>query len=162
MASKDHYECIEMSTGSELVLRPLARNIKLRVAHAPGMPGTFPLPPWLGDPVMHQCTYVTHGPWCMQQSLTSGFLWSRWREKRSRYSRRMHNPQFYVSGRRPMTRGMMWLIYNGFFRWYFFISVMSVYRNDVCVTSMQENDWKHESIAMFCLTNQLEWYPLWL
>ena len=35
-------------------------------------------------------------------SLTSGFLWSRWRGKRSRHSRRMHNPQCYVSGKMPM------------------------------------------------------------
>ena len=41
-------------------------------------------------------------PWCMPGSLTSGFLWSRWRGKRSRYSRRMRNPRFCVSGKRPM------------------------------------------------------------
>ena len=33
----------------------------------------------------------------MPGSLTSGFLWSRWREKRSQHSRRMRNP-----GGRPM------------------------------------------------------------
>ena len=31
-----------------------------------------------------------------------GFLWSRWRWKRSRHSRHMRNPQFYVSGKRPI------------------------------------------------------------
>ena len=45
---------------------------------------------------------VTHMQWCMPWSLTSGFFWSRWRGKRSRHSRRMGNPQFYVSGKRPM------------------------------------------------------------
>ena len=40
-------------------------------------------------------------PWCRPGSLTSGFLWSRWRGKRSRHSRRMRKPQFYVSGKRP-------------------------------------------------------------
>ena len=40
--------------------------------------------------------------WCMSGSLTSGFLWSRWREKRSRPSRCMRNLQFYVSGKWPM------------------------------------------------------------
>ena len=39
---------------------------------------------------------------CMTGSLTSHFLWSRWRGKRPRHSRRMHNPQFYVSGKRTM------------------------------------------------------------
>ena len=74
---------------------PLTRYAKLRVAHAPRMPGTFP-PPTVSDPDM------THVPWCMPGSLTSGFLWSRWRGKRSRHSRHMRNPQFVVTGTRPM------------------------------------------------------------
>ena len=77
---------------------PLARYVKLRVAHAPGMPGTFSPPPRVSDPDMYHGTCATHVPWCMPGSLNSGFLWSRWRVKRSRHSRRMHNPQFYVSG----------------------------------------------------------------
>ena len=81
---------------------PLIRYIKLRVAHAPGMPGTFSPPPLASDPDMHYGTCVTHVPWCMQVSLTSDFLWSRWRGKRSRHSRCMRNPQFYVSGKRPI------------------------------------------------------------
>ena len=40
-------------------------------------------------------------PWGIPGSLTSDFVWSRWRRKRSRHSRRMRNPQFYVSGKRP-------------------------------------------------------------
>ena len=81
---------------------PLARYVKLWVAHAPGMPGTSSPPPRVTDPDMHHGTCVTHVPWWMSGSLTSGFLWSRWRRKRSRHSRRMRNPQFYVSGKRPM------------------------------------------------------------
>ena len=68
-----------------VALRPghLTRYVILPAAHASGMPGTFspPSPPLL---------------------LTSSFLWSRWRGKRSRHSRRMRNPQFYVSGKRSM------------------------------------------------------------
>ena len=60
---------------------PLARYEKLRFAHAPGMPGTFSPPPQVGDPDMHHGTCVTHVPWCMSGSLTSGFLWNRWRGK---------------------------------------------------------------------------------
>ena len=63
------------------------------------MPGTFSPPPLVSDPVMHHDTCVTHMPWCMPGSLTSGFLWIRWWEK---HSRRMRNPQFYVSGKRPI------------------------------------------------------------
>ena len=82
---------------------PLARYVKLRVAHAPAMPGTFSPPPRVSDPDMHHGTCVTHVPWCMLGSLTSVFLWSQWRGKRSRHSRRMRKRQFYVSGKRPMS-----------------------------------------------------------
>ena len=81
---------------------PLASYVKLWVAHAPGMPGTFSPPPRVSDPDMHHGTCVTHVSWCMPGSLSSGFLWSRWRGERSRYSRRTRNPQFYVSGKRSM------------------------------------------------------------
>ena len=53
----------------------------LRFAHAPGMPGAFSPPPRISDPDMHHGTCVTHVPWCMSGSLTSGFLWSRCRGK---------------------------------------------------------------------------------
>ena len=81
---------------------PLARYVKLRVAHAPGMPGTFSPPPWVSDSIMHHGTCLMHVPWCMSGSLTSGFLWSRWWWKYSWHSRRMPNPQFYLSGKGPM------------------------------------------------------------
>ena len=80
---------------------PLARYVKLRVAHPPEMPGTFPLPPQVSDPDLHHGMCVTHVPWCRSGSLTSGFLWSRWRGKRSRHSRRMRNPQFAYLVRGP-------------------------------------------------------------
>ena len=63
----------------------------------------FHRPPRVSDPDMHHGTFVTHVPWCMAGSLTSGFLWSWWRGKLSRHSRRMRNPQFYVSGKRSIT-----------------------------------------------------------
>ena len=81
---------------------PLARYVRLRVAHAPGIPGTFSPPPRVSDPDMHHDTCVMQVSLCMSGSLTSNFLWSRWQEKRSRHYRRMRNPQFYVSGKRPM------------------------------------------------------------
>ena len=67
--------------------------------------GTSSPPPRISDPCMHHTTCAKHAPWCMQGSLTTGFLWSRWRGKRSRHS--WHNPQFYASGKRPMlTHGL--------------------------------------------------------
>ena len=76
--------------------------VKLQVAHAPGMPGTFSSPPRVSDPDMHRGTCVTHVPWCIPGSLVRGFLWSRWWGKRFWHSRRICNPQFCVSGKRPM------------------------------------------------------------
>ena len=79
---------------------PLARYEKLRMRRE--CRERFPPPPQFSDPDMHHGTCVKHVPWCMPGSLTSGFLWSRWRGKRSRHSRRMRNPRFCVSGKRPM------------------------------------------------------------
>ena len=93
---------------------PFTRYAKLWVAHAPGMPGTFSPQPRVSDLDMHHGTCVTHVPWCMSGSLTSGFLWIRCRGKRSRHSRRMHNPQFYVSGKRPYGHATC---YHGYVRW---------------------------------------------
>ena len=59
---------------------PLTRYIKLRVAHALGMPGTFSPSARRSDLDMHHGTCVTQVPWCMPGSLTSGFLWSWWWE----------------------------------------------------------------------------------
>ena len=97
---------------------PLTRYAKLRVAHASGMPGTFSPPPWVSDPDMHPGTCVTHVPWCMPGSLASGFLWSRWWEKRSRHSQCMRNPQLYALGKRPVEdRVPADVIYSPWFKW---------------------------------------------
>ena len=92
---------------------PLARYVNLRVVHAPGMPGTLSPSPRVSDPNIHHGTCVTHVLWCMPGSLTSGFLWRRWRGKRHRHSRRMRNPQFYVSGKRSILFYNTWFIYPG-------------------------------------------------
>ena len=81
---------------------PFARYVKLRVAHVLGMPVTLSPPLRVSDPSIHHGTCVTHVPWCMSGSLTSGSHWSRWWRKRSRHFRRMRNPQFYVPGKRSM------------------------------------------------------------
>ena len=98
-----HFETTDPSA-SVLCKGPLVRYVKLWVAHAPGMPGTFSPPMRVSDPDMHHSTCVTHVPWCMPGSLTCGFLWSRRRGKRSQHSRRMRIPQFYVSGKRPIEK----------------------------------------------------------
>ena len=66
----------------------------------------FSPPPRFSDPDMLHGTCVTHVPWCMPGSLTSGFPRIRWRGKRSRHSQRTRSPQFYISGKRPI---VMWI-----------------------------------------------------
>ena len=86
---------------------PLAIYVKLQLlqfSHASVMPGTFSPAPRVSDPDMHHGTCVTHVPWYIPWSLTSSFHSSRWQKKRSRHSRRMTNPQFYVSGKWHMSR----------------------------------------------------------
>ena len=85
---------------------PLARNVKLWVAHARVLPGTFSPRLWVSDPDMHHGTCVTHVPWCMPGSLSSGFPWRRWWGKLSRHSRRMCNPQFMHLVRGPCNNNL--------------------------------------------------------
>ena len=70
-----------------------------------GNAGNVSPPSRVSDPDMHQVTCVMHVTW----SLTSCFVWSRWRGGVGvgvgglyRHSRRLRNPQYYVSGKRPM------------------------------------------------------------
>ena len=51
--------------------------------------------------------------WCLLGSLTSGFLWIRWRGKHSQHSQRMRNPQFHVSGKRLMPSPRAWMRNTG-------------------------------------------------
>ena len=60
------------SAGIDCLHWPLSRYVNFRVAHAPRMPGTFSPPPRVSDPDMHHGTCVTHVPWRMPWSLTSG------------------------------------------------------------------------------------------
>ena len=127
---------------------PLARYVKLRVAHAPGMPGTFSPPPLGSDPDMHHDTCATHVSWCMPGSLTSVFLWSRWRGKRSRHSRRMRNRQFYVSGKRPMTTWVDQVqVYEDVMTWKCFPHYWSF----VVGIHQWSMDLSHEGLVMFSL-----------
>ena len=92
--------CNENSFG-KLTNGPLTRYVKLRVAHAPGMPERFPhnrlqTKPLVSDPGMHHGTCVTRAV------MHVGSANPRWRETRSRNSRRTRKRQFCVSGKRPI------------------------------------------------------------
>ena len=93
--------CVEF--GNVMGLLP---DTKIVGCASAGNAGNVSPPPRVSDPDIHHDICVTHVPWCTPGSLTSGFLWSRWRGKLSRHSRHMSNPQLYVSGKRPMERNM--------------------------------------------------------
>ena len=83
---------------------PLTRYVKLRVVHVPGMPGTFSPPLTSKETASlrsrHASRHELHARAVMHVEIAN----PRWRGKRSPHSRHMHNPQFYVSGEKPMTR----------------------------------------------------------
>ena len=80
--SKDVFICVYDVTYSHQINAWAPCQIRKTVgAHAPGMPGTFSPQARGSDPDMHQGTCITHVPWCMPGSLTSGFLWSRRRKR---------------------------------------------------------------------------------
>ena len=77
-------------------------HVKLRVVHLPGMPGTSSPPPTSTETATwrprHASRHVRHARVVMHVWIA----YPRWRGKRFRYSRGMRNPQFYVSGKRPV------------------------------------------------------------
>ena len=82
--------------------RPLIRYVKLRIAHAPRMPGTFSPPPTSKETASkrprHAWRFVRDARAVMHVGIANRL----WRGKRSRHSRRMHNPQLNVFGKRPI------------------------------------------------------------
>ena len=68
---------------------PLARYVKLAGYACAGHAGDVFPAPRVGDPDMHHGTCVTHLSWYMPGSLTSGFLWSRWRRNKFPLKRKL-------------------------------------------------------------------------
>ena len=82
---------------------PLTRFVKLRVVYAPGMPRTFSRHQLQMKPIVSErsrcvARHVRHARSVMHIRVAN----PRWWGKRSRHSRRMRNPQSYVSGKRPI------------------------------------------------------------
>ena len=79
---------------------PLTRYAKLRVAHAPGIPGTFspprPSKENASERSRHASQHVRRARAVMRVGIVN------MRGKRSWHSQRMRDPQFCVSGKRPM------------------------------------------------------------
>ena len=93
---------------NKLNWKPHIRHVNRLYYYRPVFPacagnaGNVSPPPRVSDSDIHPGTCVTHVTWCVSGSLTRGLLWSRWRGKRSRHSRRMPNTQFYASCKTPM------------------------------------------------------------
>ena len=81
---------------------PLTRYVKLRVAHAPGMPGTFPLPPTSKETASLRPRRASWHVCHTRVVMHIGIANQRWQGKGSRHFRRMRNPRLYISGKRLM------------------------------------------------------------
>ena len=115
---------------------PLAKYVKVWVAHAPRMPGTYSPPQRVSDPDIHRGTCVPHVPRYMPGLLTNGFLWSRWQGKRSRHSQRMRNLQFYVSCNWPIQLSQgQWSKQKANEILYYFLPIFTI-----AITTIMQND----------------------
>ena len=97
--------CKRVVTDGVVLHGSLTRYVKLRVAYAPGIPGTFS-PPSTSKVTarqrsQHALRRVRHARGVMHVGIAN----PRRRGRPSCHSRRMRNPQFYVSGQRPMLVG---------------------------------------------------------
>ena len=74
----------------------LTRYVKLRVGHAPG------IPPTSKETAIERSRHVWRHVRHTRVVMHVGIFNPRWQGKRSQHSQRIRNPQFYVSGKRPM------------------------------------------------------------
>ena len=81
----------------------LTRYVKLWVAHAPRMSETFPPPPTSKETTSSRSCHASRLGRHARALMHGGIANPRWRGKLSRHSRRMRNPQFYVSGKLPIS-----------------------------------------------------------
>ena len=110
---------------------PLTKYVKLRIAHVPGMPRTFSPPLTSKETTArlrsrHASRHVRQARAVMHVGIAYPWWWG----KRSRHSRRMRNPQFYVSGKRPMTLAHI-LHYSTFLQWFHRLPFDSLYNESV-------------------------------
>ena len=118
--------------------------------------------PLVSDPGMHHGTCVTH----MSTGVVMlvGIANPRWLGKRSRHSRRMRNPHFYVSDKRPILRCLQWrqiwhhddsrvsvyvLVFN--FQ-YHTGNIIIIVRRAGLLLSQQDFEWRWSVPLFQCLT----------
>ena len=96
----DKFRSINKNNVDTMGLLPDAYNYGLRRRRE--CRERFPRHRRLVIPICITVQAVRNVSWCMPGSPTRGFLWRRWRGKRSRHPRCIRNPQFYVSGKRTI------------------------------------------------------------
>ena len=77
-------------------------KLKLRVKHAPGMPGTPSPPPTSKETASYQSRHASLHVRQQRAVMHVGIDNPRWRWKRFWHSWHSRNPQFHVSDKRPM------------------------------------------------------------
>ena len=99
------------STSALLHSMGLLPDTKLQLAHAPGIPGMF-YPPTSKETASYRSRHALRHMRDARAVMHVSIPNRRWLGKRSRHSRRIHNPKFYASGKRPILR-FIYLGYDG-------------------------------------------------
>ena len=82
---------------------PLTRYVKLQVAHAPGIPGTFPPPPTSKETASKRSRRASRHVRDASGVMHVGIAYPRWRGKTFPAFPAHAHPQFYVYGKRPIS-----------------------------------------------------------
>ena len=135
---------------------PLAKYIKLRVVDAQECRECFHSPPPKETAIKgsrHASRHVRHA----RAVMLVGIAYPRWRGKHSRHSRRIHNPQFYVSGTRPIVfmDDASGIYLFPFRRWLY-----NLWSQKACLHKQLDAllcVWLHDIYNMFSL-NQTHWF----
>ena len=84
------------------MLGPLTTYVKLWVVHAPGIPGTIPLPPTSKETASYRSRHASRHVHHARAVVHVGIANPWWQGKCYRNSRRKRSPQFCVFGKRPI------------------------------------------------------------
>ena len=119
----------------------LIRYVKFLVAHAPG--SFFP-PPRVSDLDMHYGTCVTHVPWCMPGSLSSGFLWVGGGENVPGIRGACTTRNFTYLVRGPLRNCQAFVTC----KWTCHLSILTVYRHlNECMSKVFTAKWRFKIIS---------------
>ena len=140
------YSCVHCNRRNGVTCMSLWRLVSVKAPGYPLIMGLLPDKHNCGLRMRRECrnpfpchrrlanTCVTHVPWCMSGSLTSDFLLIRWLGKCSQHSRRLRNPQFCASGKRPIARAFTRKPRLCFKTDFFIIS-----ESECCISNHQKN-----------------------